>query len=556
MNNLSACRKPLKLRFVSLCLSRLMFAVLLAVYAGCTCSNPSAADFAGVVSSATPEASAAGEIMLAAGGNAIDAAVAVGFALAVTEPAMSGLGGQSQIIVHAPGKAPFVINGTSFAPRGVPATVTARDIAGHRATTIPTTVRVLYHAWENHGSGKITWAEILAPAIRYAEQGFAIGPFRHKVLRRYYENLRQSPSARGLFLHPDGSMPQPGEVWQQPALAKTLRRLASAGAMDFYTGEIAAEIAADMARNGGWITAADLAALPDPEEIPPLHATFRGRDVYTLPPPGGGWVVLQILNLLEQFPPDSLAPDNPGRRLHLARALRLAHRMRRNNPIRNLRHYENELRKRLDKSRAREMLRQDAGSGETTHYSVVDSRGMAVGVTASINAYYGAKAANARLGFLYNDYMHEFELDDPGHPFFLRPGAMPYSSMSPTIVAQDGRPVLVLGSPGSSRIISAVAQVLQLWVDGGISIQQAVDAPRTHVVPDSSLYLEAVPETADLSRFLKYGLRRKFPRADLAHGKLNPYFGGVHAIALENGIWVGAADPRRDGAVAYARPRR
>jgi gamma-glutamyltranspeptidase/glutathione hydrolase len=158
------------------------------------------------------------------------------------------------------------------------------------------------------------------------------------------------------------------------------------------------------------------------------------------------------------------------------------------------------------------------------------------------------------LGFLYNDYMNEFEIGQPDHPFALRPYGMPYSSMSPTILAKNGKAHLALGSPGSARIISAVAQVIQLCVDAGIGIESAVAAKRIHVVPDDKLYLEA-PDLADSVRtaLAQRGYQITEPRMDLVNGDLNPYFGGVHAIARENGKWIGAADPRRDGAVKYAK---
>ena len=193
-----------------------------------------------------------------------------------------------------------------------------------------------------------------------------------------------------------------------------------------------------------------------------------------------------------------------------------------------------------------------AGSwGETTHFSVVDGDGMAVAATASINAFFGARAASPELGFLYNDYMREFVLSDPSHPFALRGGAMPYSSMSPTIVGEGGVPALVAGSPGSARIPSAVAQVIQLWIDEGLPVDEAVAAPRLHVVPDDEAYVERTAvEVADA--LARAGYRVVAPEADLALGGLNAYFGGVHALARGPAGWNGAADPRRDGAVRRA----
>ncbi len=523
---------------------------LAAVAAVATACRPAGAG--GAVAAASPEAAAAGVEILEAGGNAVDAAVSVAFALAVTEPAMSGLGGQTQMLLAAPGRPPVVINGTSFAPRATPADARADDLRSHRATTVPTTVKTLAYAWRTYGSGRVGWAEVLAPAIRFADEGFAVGRFRQLVWRRHADDLRANDAARALFLHPDGSPPAERERFRQPVLAATLRRLAAQGPADFYRGEIARTIAADMQANGGWITAEDLAALPDPVERAPLHGTYRRWDVYSLPPPGGGWQVLQILNLLELSPPERLRPGGPERLARLARALRIAHRERRDRPVRDLLDYGPEVVERISKETAGRLLRDDGG--ETTHFSVADGGGMVVSATASINAFFGARAAAPTLGFLYNDYMREFELGDPAHPYALRGGAMPYSSMSPTVLALDGAPALALGSPGSARIISAVAQVVQLWVDAELPIADAVIAPRIHVVPDSLLYLESPDVTPAERRAARdLGLTVAAPPTDIALGDRNAYFGGVHAVVWDGRRWRGAADPRRDGAVRLAR---
>lgn len=508
----------------------------------------------GVVAAASPEAAEAGAAILRAGGNAVDAAVAVSFALAVTEPAMSGLGGQTQMLLHAPGERPVVINGTSYAPRATSVDAGPADIATYRATTVPTTVRVLEYAWRHYGSGRIQWAQLLEPGIRYAEEGFVVGPFRHRVWVSAEEALRANPAARSLFLTDAGTAPVEGSVFRQPQLARTLRRLAQHGADDFYHGEIARAMARDMVGNGGWLSLQDLERLPQPAELDPLRGSYRGWDVYTLPPPGGGWVVLQILNLLEHSPPEALAQGSPARLPLLAQALRIGHRTRRDTPVSDLVDYGADVAGKIDKARARELL--EVGAGETTHFSVADGGGMAVAVTASINFAFGAKAADSNLGFLYNDYMREFVLGDPEHPFVLRPNAMPYSSMSPTILARDGEPLLALGSPGSARIISAVAQVAQLWVDEGLNIETAVAAHRLHVIPDSVVFVEwRETPNSTLRLLVQRGFVLSEPRTAWDSQGRNAYFGGVHAVARRDGAWRGAADPRRDGAARYSRRR-
>jgi gamma-glutamyltranspeptidase/glutathione hydrolase len=192
-----------------------------------------------------------------------------------------------------------------------------------------------------------------------------------------------------------------------------------------------------------------------------------------------------------------------------------------------------------------EALPKDSDGGETSHFSVVDGDGLAVAVTQSIDSYFGAGVAHPRLGFLYNNYMQGFQLSDPGAPYALETLQMPKSSMSATIVSRDGRNRLVLGSPGSARIISAVAQTISYWVDVEQDVVSSLAAFRVHVVPPDRAYVEG-PE---LSPRLLEGLR---PTYGVSDSQLDPYFGGVHALAFEQGLWTGAPDPRRDGRVGFA----
>jgi gamma-glutamyltranspeptidase/glutathione hydrolase len=243
----------------------------------------------------------------------------------------------------------------------------------------------------------------------------------------------------------------------------------------------------------------------------------------------------------------------------LAEALRVAHGRRLDDPIENLLTYEEEVRRRIGAERARELRSEmdvPGHGGETTHFSLVDGQGMAVAVTQSLNNYYGAKVAHPELGILYNDYMQELEVGRPDHPFALGPDALPYSSMSATILSREGRPVLAVGSPGSKRIISAVVQVVSHWVDVKRGIRAAVEAPRLHVVPEDDLFMEArgVP-ASHLLELEKRGYSIVRPLSSLHKGDLNPFVGGVHAVAWEGREWEGAADPRRDGAVGHARAR-
>ena len=526
------------------------------VLAALACTGGDTTPPGGVVAAASPEAAEAGVEILRAGGNAVDAAVAVTFALGVSEPAGSGIGGQAILLVHPPDGEPFVVNGSTRSPAATPRDASREDLVGRRASTIPSTVRVMDFAWREYGSGEIDWGALLAPAIRAAEDGFALGPFRHASLARYARALRRDPASAAVFLGPAGALPDLGSVTRRPALARTLRRLAEAGGADFYEGEIARAIADDMAKHGGWITREDLAAFPDPPVRPPLEGRYRDWTVHTLPPPAGGWVVLQGLNLLEHAAPDDLAPQSQTRTLWMAEALRFAHANRSENPVRDFAQYEAGVARRIDKQTVRPALEELdlPGAGETTHFCVVDGAGMVVSASLSLNAYFGARAMSPELGFLYNDYMREFETGNPGHPFALRPNALPYSSMSATVLARDGRPQFAVGSPGSRRIISAVVQVVSAWADAGFSVERAVAAPRIHVVPETDeLLVERRLATRSLLLDLELrGFSVSMPLSSLFRGDRNPYFGGVHAVALDpQAGWQGGADPRRDGAVRY-----
>ena len=533
----------------------LLLLVLWIVSTACTAPEPAAVQAKGKVSAASPEAAIAGREILDKGGNAADAAVAIAFALGVTEPAMSGLGGGTQVLLSIPGKEPVAINGTTLSPALTPTDATKADLTYHRRSTVPSTVKVLHYLWKNYGSGKISWADLLAPAIGYAEKGFVVGEFRHLVYKKYEKDLRSSPYHAYFVLTPEGRIPAPGERIYQPLLAQTLQQLSEKGAADFYTGDIAREIARDMQENGGWMTLEDLQRFPDPVELPALHTTFRGFEVYSQPPPCGGWAVLQILNLLEQHPPSAFESAEQRWKL-LTEALYLGHLNRDLTPITDLYNYESYTHQKLNKANLKEIQAYwppaGPGSGETTHFSVVDADGMALAVTGSINAYFGAAAASEKLGFLYNTYMDDFQLGKPNHPFAIGPGKMAYSSMSPTVVRKGGENVLVLGSPGSARIISTVAQIAQQWMDAPEKdIRACVAAPRVHVYDNKVVFEDLDPalHQAVFPFLEKQGMEIAFPTYDLRIKGLNAYFGGVHALALENGEWVGAADPRRDGLV-------
>jgi gamma-glutamyltranspeptidase/glutathione hydrolase len=453
-----------------------------------------------------------------------------------------------------------MINGTTLSPAATPNNASRDDILFHRRSTIPSFVKTLDFAYRKFGSSNISWEEALNPAINYAENGFELGDFRAKVYQLNEQNLFSSPYNMEHFLI-NGKIPQKGEFIKQPVLAATLHRLAKAGANDFYNGQIAKIIALDMSENKGWISLEDLNNFPEPRISPALSTNYRNYTVFTSTPPCGGWVVLLALNLLEQMPVSS-----PGfeRNKDLIIALTLAHGERQVNPVTEMVNYEEEVAEKLTNEKAIDLINSSplvnnktelTGSGETTHFSIVDSDGMLVSVTTSINAFFGSRAASKELGFIYNSYMEDFVFGDSTHSFAVGPNKMAYSSMSPSIIRDNNNQnVMALGSPGSARIISSVAQTIQYWIDIDKDISSAVNQPRVHIV-NKKAYLEAEPTRHMLEWLAAQGYSLAKLKSDLTTNNRNPYFGGIHAVAFENGQWVGAADPRRDGTTSSEMPK-
>lgn len=516
-------------------------------------SNAHAQDkqFAGYVSSASPEATNVGVAILERGGNAFDAAVATALALGPSEPAGSGIFGQTVMLVQPKDGDAFVIHGTTLSPANIPKNVTRDQLVGGRtASTIPSNLKVLSFTHKNYGSGNLSWEDLVMPAVALYADGFEVGPFRYRAFSHYGMGLRDQKEAADIFLKPDGSAYQIGEIFKQPIMAKTLERIAKNGADEFYKGDMAIEIADDMAKNGGWITYDDLANFPDPKIVPAIKSDYRGYEVLSLPPPYGGWIMMQILNLLEVSTPKAISNDDSDRRIALLNAMRLGHGTRANDPVPSFYDYDDDISIKLSKQEAARMLEhfKSGKGGETTHFSVVDAEGNVIAVTQSIDNYFGALVAHPTLGFLYNNYMQSFRLKDDGSPYVLKASEMPLSSMTGTIVKKDGAPMMVLGSPASARIISAVAQVTSYWIDVEQDIEKAVNAYRVHVVPDDQAYIEGPTISNELLKKMSeydYSLNR--PAYGVSNGHYDPYFGGVHALAVENGQWNGAADPRRDG---------
>jgi gamma-glutamyltranspeptidase/glutathione hydrolase len=499
----------------------------------------------GMVATAHYHATEAGAEMLADGGNAVDAAVAAAFALGVCEPAGSGLGGQTMILLHLAGEGrTLALDGSSRAPNRVSLETLSKSQRrrGYRSTTVPSTPAVLGYVLKT--SGRLPLARVLEPAIRRARDGYRVSVLQHALLRREQKHLVGGPAAQ-FFLKNGTTAYSAGSTFRQPVLAATLERLAEKGIEDFYTGQIAQLIHEDMERNGGLIRRDDLAQIPYPIERRPLTARFQGKRIFTMPPPGAGRTLAEMLNVYEHLPPELHDLDTPAGAVALAETIRRAFRDRRDRPF-DPHFYAQLPEKRMlsvehAKKVAQRVARRAAVRGETTHLSTMDRDGNAVALTQSIELTYGAAVATPELGFLYNNYMGAFETEDMSHPYYLRPNAAPWASVAPTIVFRGRRPWLVIGSPGSERITPSILQVLlRLATHTPFG---AVEAPRLFCALDGLVSLEASRMRDDIPAALQragFEVRRRDPYSF--------YLGCVQMVLRERSEMIGVADPRRDGA--------
>ncbi|MFP4529016.1 MAG: gamma-glutamyltransferase family protein [Candidatus Kapaibacterium sp.] len=499
----------------------------------------------GMVSSAHHLATDAGAEMLQEGGNAIDAAVATAFALGVCEPAASGIGGQTMLVFSdRSSETKIALDGSSRAPfRIVPGTLSEEErFYGHRATTVPSTPAVL--AYANKRYGKLPLAKTLEPAIRIAREGFAFSDLQERLSKKAHERLSDRSGGR-FFLKPDGEVFRDGEVLRQPVLASTLERIAAAGVEDFYHGEIAGAIVEDMKRNSGLIDFDDLAQIPWPIERTPLETTFGGNRVMTIGPPAAGRALMEILNVLDTFHKEKWDLNTPEGALIFAKADRRAQIDRHDQPFDP--HYYPQVpgEKMLSKKHALNIAgsirrRESVMPGETTHMSAADADGNMVGLTQSIERVYGSCEASPELGFLYNNYISTMESKDPINPHYLRPNVVPWASVAPTIVFEGDEPAVVLGSPGSERIVSAVAQVLERLHHQ--DPYDAVDSPRLHCSREGLVFMESGRMDPKIPDYIRQN--------GLEIRELEPYsffLGCVQLVTRRNGKIIGVADPRRDG---------
>ncbi len=531
-------------------------------------------------------ASEVGDRVLRRGGNAVDAAVATAFALAVTLPSAGNVGGGGFLVYHGAGgevtcfdfreKAPLAATETMYlgedgevlnaAPEGEPYEPANHE--GLLAVGVPGTVAGLWLAHQR--LGHLPWADLVKPAIELAAEGIPASWRDQAFLRRVAGDRDRWPSTARAFLKPGGEPYEPGETWRQPDLARTLERVAVYGHDGFYKGETARLIADFMRENGGLITEEDLAAYQARERTP-IHGTYRGYDVYGMPPPSsGGTAIVLMLNVLEGFDLAAIG-HNSALYIHLlAETMRRAFADRAEHlgdpeanpdmPIERLisKAYAASLRRTIDLFKATPSdlqafarVGRDVAmapeSEQTTHFSVVDKDGNAVSLTYTLEASYGSRIVVEGAGFLLNNEMGDFN-PIPGRtantgligtpPNLVAPGKRMLSSMSPTIVAKDGKPVLAIGSPGGRTIINTVLQVILNVVDFRMDVARAVEAGRFHHqwFPDAIRVEKGAlsPDTLQLLEMRGHALEFRH-----LQGAAN----GIHLDA-EAGLLYGAADSR------------
>lgn len=518
----------------------------------------------GMVSTAFPEATEAGVEMLRRGGNAVDAACAAAFALSVCEPQASGLGGQSMVILHTQGKT-IALDGSSRVPSLAHMDRIDREtqrFQGYKATTVPSTPAVLGYLHFRYG--KLEWSQILEPAIRIARSGYAITRLQHDLQARESKKFLSMNSLSGAkYFLKDGRVPYSvGDSFVQEDLAQLLEHLSRYGVKSFYTGDIAQCIDEDMRRYEGFLRAEDLALVPWPVERKPISRKYRKIKIFTSPPPGAGRTLLLVLQILKNLPAKVLKSGSAQACHFMAETFRkglLNHKERPFDP--NIYPQLPDDRKILSRNFARNLsasIRDKVDpslpltelfslANDTTHLSVMDDEGNAIGITQSIELVYGAKVAASGLGFLYNNYMSSLDTTDPSHPYYLRPNAVPWSSVAPVIAFYKDQPWLVAGSPGSERIFSCMSQFLSHIMDSDLPISEAMRRPRFHCTVGGTLSLEAERFDPEIIRYLEQVGYKIDPKEAYSF-----YFGAVHAVlkCQTRDEFQGVAEVRRDGIAA------
>ncbi|HSE20197.1 MAG TPA: gamma-glutamyltransferase [Pyrinomonadaceae bacterium] len=535
----------------------------------------------GIVASTNEVASQVGVDVMKRGGNAVDAAIAVAFALAVTHPAAGNLAGGGFMMIRLKNGTTTAIDYREMAPAAAHRNIYLNkngdliegeggSLVGYRAAGVPGTVRGMELALKKYGSGKLSWAQLTEPARRLAVDGFEV---THDLANSLYGSrkyLSLYAETKRIYLK-NGQFYQEGELFRQPDLGATFTRLQKLGPDEFYQGETAKLIVADMKRNNGLMTMDDLRGYVAKERTP-LRGTYRGYELISMPPPSsGGAVLIEMLNILEGFDLEKIDANSSDRYHLMAEAMRRAFADRAEYmgdsdfvkvPVAGLtdKSYAAKLRSSISLERASNSTEVRAGrptgyeSDETTHFTVVDSEGNAVANTYTLNNSYGSAAVAKGTGLILNDEMDDFAAK-PGTPNMygliqgernaVAAGKRPLSAMTPTIVLRkDGSLWFTIGSPGGPTIINTVFCVISNIIDYDMNIQEAIDAPRIHHqwLPD-----ELVGEPFGLSGDTQRALTARGHKIAKLH-----YLGDAEGIMIEEktGVRLGATDPRRSDGLA------
>jgi gamma-glutamyltranspeptidase/glutathione hydrolase len=522
----------------------------------------------GVVVAVSEPGAEAGLAILKQGGNAVDAAVATAFALAVAHPSAGNIGGGGFMVVHSPKGKPIVIDYREVAPAAASKTMFKKGDSPytHRVVGVPGTVRGM--ALAHQKQGKLAWKSLVMPAVELAEKGYILDRHHADSLNKMLVSAKGFAEFQRVFAKPDGTTWKPGDRHVQPDLAKTLRLIAEDGPDTFYKGSIADLLVAEMKATDGLITKEDLAQYQAIQRTP-IHGAYRGYDVYSPPPPSsGGTCLVQMLGIMESFDlkkHDRFSPETlhlmteAMRRSYYDRARYLGDPAFTKIPDHLLtKDYIAKLAKSIDLTKATrsEELSKDiplALEGEsTTHFSIIDKDGMAVSNTYTLEHSFGSRIVVKGAGFLLNNEMTDFNWR-PGvtteaggigtEPNTIAPGKRMLSSQTPTILAKDGKVFLVTGSPGGRTIINTVFNIVVSVVDYDMPIQQAIDAPRLHHqwFPDEVKFEGTKEYAATVAHLKAMGHKVSFARQGDAHSIwINPKTGG----------YVGAADKRLSGKVS------
>ncbi|MDQ3134095.1 MAG: gamma-glutamyltransferase [Acidobacteriota bacterium] len=534
----------------------------------------------GMVASTSRIASEVGVEMLKRGGNAVDAAIAVAFALAVTYPAAGNLGGGGFMMIRLRDGRTTAIDYREMAPLAATRDIYLDDkgdllkgegssTVGYRAAGVPGTVAGMELALRKYGSGRLSWVQVVEPARRLAAEGFIVSYSLARSLKNSADRLKLYPETKRIYLN-DGRFHADGDMLRQPELAATFVRLQRRGPREFYEGQTARLLVADMQRHNGLMTLADLRGYVAKERVP-LRTTYRGHEVISMPPPSsGGAVLIQMLNILEGYDLRGMGWSSSEKYHLVTESMRRAFADRAEFmgdtdfakvPLAGLidKRYAIERRQSISMERASTSAEIRAGSPagaeseDTTHFTVVDAAGNVVSNTYTLNDSYGSSVVAKGTGILLNNEMDDFAAK-PGTPNLygliqgernaVAPKKRPLSAMTPTFVMRkDGTLWFAIGSPGGPTIINTVLQTVVNVVDHDMNIQQAIDAPRIHHqwLPDEIVY-EPYGLSADTQRALQ---ARGHKLVDKPR-----YMGDAQGIMIEEqtGVRLGASDPRNDGA--------